>query len=230
MQKAKVELTAEERKKLTEKDLLKCVMSRWLSAADCLMEMMIMHLPSPKEAQKYRAEYLYEGPVDDEVCESMKNCNPNGPLVVYISKMIPLDSSRFAAFGRIFSGTIGSGQRIKIMGANYKHGYHHDLFVKNVSQVGVYMMGKTPEFVADVPCGNTVAIVGIDDHLLKTGTLGSIEIADSYPIKSMKYSVSPVYKVAVRCKNAADLPKLEKGLNRLSKSDPLIKIEKEETG
>jgi elongation factor 2 len=26
------------------------------------------------------------------------------------------------------------------------------------------------------------------------------------------------------------LPKLEKGLNRLSKSDPLIKIEKEETG
>jgi elongation factor 2 len=208
VQKAKVELTAEERKKLTEKDLLKCVMSRWLSAADCLMEMMIMHLPSPKEAQKYRAEYLYEGPTDDEVCESMKNCNPNGPLVVYISKMIPLDNSRFAAFGRIFSGTIGSGQRIKIMGANYKHGHHHDLFVKNVSQVGVYMMGKTPEFVADVPCGNTVAIVGIDDHLLKTGTLGSIEIADSYPIKSMKYSVSPVYKVAVRCKNAADLPKL----------------------
>ena len=48
MQKVKVELTAEERKKLTDKDLLKCVMSRWLSAADCLMEMMIMHLPSPK--------------------------------------------------------------------------------------------------------------------------------------------------------------------------------------
>lgn len=38
-----------------EKELLKAVMSRWLSAADCLMEMMILHLPSPKEAQKYRA-------------------------------------------------------------------------------------------------------------------------------------------------------------------------------
>ena len=205
-------------------------MSRWLSAADCLMEMMIMHLPSPKEAQKYRAEYLYEGPTDDAVCQSMKNCDPNGPLVVYISKMIPLDGTRFAAFGRIFSGTIGSGQKVRIMGANYKHGHHQDLFEKNVSQVGVYMMSRIPEYVADVPCGNTVAIIGIDEHLLKTGTLGSVEIADAYPIKSMKYSVSPVYKVAVRCKNPADLPKFEKGLNRLSKSDPLIKIDKEETG
>lgn len=88
------------------------------------------------------------------------------------------------------------------------------------------MMNKIPEFVQDVPCGNTVAIIGIDEHLMKTGTLGSVEIKDSYPIKSMKYSVSPVYKVAVKCKNPADLPKLEKGLKKLSKSDPLIKIEK----
>jgi len=156
----------------------------------------------------------------------MKNCDPNGPLTVYISKMIPLDSTRFAAFGRIFSGTISSGQKVRIMGANYKTGFNNDLFEKGVSQVGVYMMGRIPEYVADVPCGNTVAVIGIDEYLIKTGTLGSIEIKDAHPIKSMKYSVSPVYKVAVRCKNAADLQKLEKGLKRLSKSDPLIKIEK----
>lgn len=60
----------------------------------------------------------------------MKNCDPNGPLVVYISKMIPLDNTRFAAFGRIFSGTISSGQKIKIMGANYKYGHHHDYLKK----------------------------------------------------------------------------------------------------
>ncbi len=183
-------------------------MSKWLSAADCLMEMMIRHLPSPKEAQRYRAEYLYEGPTDDEVCQSMKNCDPTGPLVVYISKMIPLDSNRFAAFGRIFSGTLGSGQKVRIMGANYKHGFGYDVFEKSVSQVGVYMMGRIPEYVANVPCGNTVAVIGIDEQLIKTGTLGSIDIKDSYPIKSMKYSVSPVYKVAIKCKNAADLPKL----------------------
>ncbi len=94
------------------------------------------------------------------------------------------------------------------MGANYKNGYPQDMFEKSVAQVGVYLMGKIPEYVADVPCGNTVAVIGIDEQLIKTGTLGSMEIKDAYPIKSMKYSVSPVYKVAVRCKNPADLPKL----------------------
>lgn len=38
----------------------------------------------------------------------------------------------------------------------------------------------------------------------------------------MKYSVSPVVRVAVRPKNAADLPKLVEGLKKLSKSDPLV--------
>jgi elongation factor 2 len=38
----------------------------------------------------------------------------------------------------------------------------------------------------------------------------------------MKYSVSPVVRVAVEPKNAADLPKLLEGLRRLSKSDPLV--------
>jgi len=47
----------------------------------------------------------------------------------------------------------------------------------------------------------------------------------------MKFSVSPVVRVAVECKNSADLPKLVEGLKRLSKSDPLVMIiSNEETG
>jgi elongation factor 2 len=38
----------------------------------------------------------------------------------------------------------------------------------------------------------------------------------------MKYSVSPVVRVAVQPKNAADLPKLIQGMQRLAKSDPLV--------
>ena len=38
----------------------------------------------------------------------------------------------------------------------------------------------------------------------------------------MKYSVSPVFRVAVKPKNASDLQKLIEGINRLSKSDPLV--------
>ena len=53
-----VELTQEERA-FTGKQLLKTTMSRWLPAADTLLEMMVLHLPSPKAAQKYRTSYLY---------------------------------------------------------------------------------------------------------------------------------------------------------------------------
>jgi elongation factor 2 len=46
----------------------------------------------------------------------------------------------------------------------------------------------------------------------------------------MKYSVSPVVRVAVRAKFAQDLPKLVEGLKKLAKSDPLVLVSHEETG
>lgn len=117
-----VELTQEERQ-LTDKHLLKAAMSRWLPAADTLLEMMVLHLPSPRAAQKYRTSYLYEGPQEDAPAVAMRNCDPKGPLMIYISKMVPAaDKGRFYAFGRVFSGTVTSGQRVRIMGANFKVG------------------------------------------------------------------------------------------------------------
>ena len=46
----------------------------------------------------------------------------------------------------------------------------------------------------------------------------------------MKFSVSPVVRVAVEAKNPADLPKLVEGLKRLAKSDPMVQCIFEESG
>lgn len=46
----------------------------------------------------------------------------------------------------------------------------------------------------------------------------------------MKFSVSPVVRVAVECKNPSDLPKLVEGLKRLAKSDPMVQCCIEESG
>jgi len=89
-------------------------------------------------------------------------------------------------------------------------------------------MGGKVEAVPDVPCGNTCALVGIDQYLLKQGTIATAE--DAHNIRVMKFSVSPVVRVAVDVKNAADLPKLVEGLKKLSKSDPLVVCETLETG
>merc|ERR1712072_645361 len=182
--------------------------------------MMVMHLPSPAKAMKYRVGTLYTGPLDDTAAKSMANCDPTGPLIVFISKMVPTsDRGRFYAFGRVFSGTIRTGQKVRICGPNYVHGGKEDLFVKTVQRT-VVMMGKNAEPVDDVPAGNTVALVGIDQFLSKTGTL--TDSADTHPLVAMKFSVSPVVRVAVEPANASELPKLVEGLKRLSKSDPLV--------
>merc|ERR1712072_344874 len=107
-----VNLTSDE-KDLEGKPLVKTVMRKWLPAAEALMEMFVLHLPSPAKAQKYRTETLYEGPIDDACGKSMVACDPAGALMVYISKMVPTpDNSRFVAFGRVFSGTIKTGRRL----------------------------------------------------------------------------------------------------------------------
>lgn len=217
-----------EDKQLQQKKLLKCVMQKWLPADYALLEMMIVHMPSPKHAQKYRVENLYTGPLDDPTATAIRNCDPNGPLVMYVSKMVPTpDKGRFYAFGRVFAGTIQSGQKVRILGANFEVGKKDDLYIKNIQRL-VMMMGRRTEPVESVPVGNTCAIVGIDQFLVKSGTLTSEE--DSHPICTMKFSVSPVVRVAVEPKNPADLPKLVEGLKRLSKSDPLVQCTIEESG
>jgi len=223
----KIELRGEDRD-LVGKPLLKVVMQRFLPAAEALLEMIIVHLPSPVRAQKYRVETLYEGPLDDECAEAIRTCNPNGPLMMYVSKMVPTsDKGRFYAFGRVFSGTVRTGQKVRIMGPNYVPGKKDDLFVKNIQRT-VLMMGRYVEPIEDCPCGNTVALVGIDQYLLKSGTISDNEGAHN--LRVMKFSVSPVVRVAVEPKNPSELPKLVEGLKRLSKSDPCVKCYIEESG
>jgi elongation factor 2 len=81
--------------------------------------MIIYHLPSPAFAQKYRADTLYEGPLDDVYAQAIRACDPEGPLMMYVSKMIPTsDKGRFLAFGRVFSGTVATGKKVRRAGAS----------------------------------------------------------------------------------------------------------------
>lgn len=219
LEKLNIKLTPEDREK-EGKQLLKVVMRTFLPAADALMEMMILHLPSPVTAQKYRAETLYEGPPDDEACIGIRDCDPKAPLMLYVSKMVPTsDKGRFYAFGRVFAGTVRSGLKVRIQGPNYTPGKKDDLFIKAIQRT-VLMMGGKVDPIDDVPAGNILGLVGIDQFLLKSGTLTTSDTAHN--LKVMKFSVSPVVQRSVEVKNAQDLPKLVEGLKRLSKSDPCV--------
>jgi len=217
-----------EEKELEGKPLMKCVMRNWLPAGDAMFQMIVIHLPSPVTAQKYRAELLYEGPHDDVVCMGIKNCDPEAPLMMYVSKMVPTsDKGRFYAFGRVFSGKVATGQKARIMGPNFVPGSKSDLYEKSIQRT-ILMMGGRVEAIEDVPAGNICGLVGVDQFLVKTGTITTCK--EAHNMKQMKFSVSPVVRVAVEPKNPADLPKLVEGLKRLAKSDPMVQCMIEESG
>jgi len=223
----KIKLSADDREK-DGKQLLKVVMRTWLPAGETMFYMITVHLPSPVTAQKYRAEMLYEGPQDDDSFKGIKNCDSQGPLMMYVSKMVPTsDKGRFYAFGRVFSGCVGTGQKVRIMGPNYVFGTKTDLYEKAIQRT-ILMMGRFVEHIEDVPAGNICGLVGVDQFLVKTGTICTLK--DAHNMKVMKFSVSPVVRVAVEPKNPADLPKLVEGLKRLAKSDPMVQCIIEESG
>merc|ERR1712135_227641 len=210
------------------KPLMKVVMRTWLPAGEAMFLMITIHLPSPVTAQKYRTEMLYEGPNDDIAANAMRSCDPEGPLMMYISKMVPTsDKGRFYAFGRVFSGVCETGQKVRIMGPNFVFGKKEDLNVKSIQRT-ILMMGRTVEPIPSVPCGNICGLVGVDAYLVKTGTITTYEAAHN--MRVMKFSVSPVVRVAVEPKDPQHLPKLVEGLKRLAKSDPMVLCFTEESG
>merc|ERR1719499_1945624 len=148
--------------------------------------------------------------------------------MMYVSKMVPTsDKGRFYAFGRVFSGTCETGQKVRIMGPNFVFGKKEDLNVKSIQRT-ILMMGRSVEPIASVPCGNICGLVGVDQYLVKTGTISNLK--EAHNMKVMKFSVSPVVRVAVEPKNPADLPKLVEGLKRLAKSDPMVQCIIDESG
>ncbi|KAL3118146.1 hypothetical protein niasHT_001920 [Heterodera trifolii] len=227
VEKLNIKLTLEE-KEQEGKPLLKTMMRKWLPAGDTMLQMIVMHLPSPVTAQRYRTEMLYEGPQDDEAAVAMKNCDPNGPLMMYISKMVPTsDKGRFYAFGRVFAGRVATGMKARIQGPNYVLGKKEDLYEKTIQRT-ILMMGRYIEPIEDIPAGNIAGLVGVDQYLVKGGTITTYK--DAHNMRVMKFSVSPVVRVAVEPKNAGDLPKLVEGLKRLAKSDPMVQCIFEESG
>ncbi len=61
----------------------------------------------------------------------------------------------------MFAGKVATGMKVRIMGPTYVPGGKKDLYTKSVQRTVIWV-GRRQESVEDVPCGNTVAMVGLD--------------------------------------------------------------------
>jgi len=186
-----------------------------------LLDMIIQFVPNPIEAQKYRIPRIWRGDINSEVGRALLNCDPDGPLVVFINNVNIDPHAGLVATGRVFSGTVTSGREVYLIQSG---------ITERILQVSIYM-GPYRELAEEIPAGNMVALLGIN-HGRAGETLVDPAFKDNMaPFERLRYVSEPVVTIAVEPKNSKDLPKLIEALKKLHIEDPnlVVKIN-EETG
>ncbi|MBU0530597.1 MAG: elongation factor EF-2 [Candidatus Aenigmatarchaeota archaeon] len=184
-----------------------------------LLDMVITHLPNPLVAQNYRIHHLWPGDIASETGKSMIECNPDGPLVGVVTKIYPDPHAGYVATVRIFSGKIGKGQNVHLIGKDK---------MEKVQQVSVYK-GAQRLSMDEVYAGNIVGIVGLKNAFSGETICDPSNIIEAF--ESITHIFEPVVTRAIEPKQPQQLSKLIEFLKRVSREDPTLQVKiNEETG
>ncbi len=186
---------------------------------EVVFDMIIKHLPTPPEAQKYRIKKIWTGDIDSDEGKSMVEFNQNAPVIGVITNVTTDPHAGNVVTARLFAGTLKEGQELKIVNTNKK---------VRVQQVSVFA-GPKRISMQEIPCGNIVGITGLSDVTSGyTFCDPSINVA---PFEEIKHVFEPVVTKAIEAKNVKDLPKLIDVLRQRANEDPTIKVQiSEDTG
>ena len=165
------------------------------------------------------------------------------------------DREVFVALGRVFSGTMtrnsnlyainhrhepldpallaltgsGSGEGDLVLDGDVPECYKSTVTRIPAHSFGLYLcLGPSVTPVDEVSAGNIVAIVGIDQIVLKTATICTTWAAA--PLKPMVFQAKPMVRVAVEPKSHTHLSRLEQGLAMLYQYDPAVEINLDASG
>jgi elongation factor 2 len=206
-------------KAYTEGDISKLVENFPLHVA--ILDMAVEHLPNPLIAQKYRIPRIWKGELDSPLAKAMLDCSSDGPFLVAVNNVVVDPHAGLVATGRIFSGTVRTGQEVYLASAKTN---------ARILQVGIFM-GQNREVAEEIPAGNIVALLGLDqaragetitDPSFKEQTVG---------FERLKYVSEPVVTIAVEPKNSRELPRFIDALRKMSIEDPNLQLKiNEETG
>lgn len=213
--------------------LLNMVCHEFFGPATGFVDMIVQHIPSPVEGSQRTLDRYYTGPLDTKVAAAMAACDPDGPLVVHVTKLFTsTDATKFHAFGRVMSGTARPGQPVRVLGEGYTPEDEEDMATATISDTWI---AETCYSIptSGVPAGNFVLLGGVDNSIVKTATIVPLRLEDdeeAYIFKPIRHMTESVFKVAVEPVNPSELPKMLDGLRKINKSYPLISTKVEESG
>lgn len=216
---------------LDVKFVLKLVLDQFFGPPTGFVDMVSQHIKSPTESAAKKVEHIYTGPMDSDLVKAMKACDPHGPLMIQITKLYnSADGEKFDAFGRVMSGTVRAGQRVRVLGEGYTIDDDEDMTVQTVESVSVFESRYRID-TQSVVAGNWVLLGGVDQSITKTATITSTDISEElYIFRPLRFMTSAVMKIAIEPVNPSELPKMLEGLRNVNKSYPILITRVEESG
>ncbi|MEL9909076.1 MAG: elongation factor EF-2 [Desulfurococcus sp.] len=188
---------------------------------EAILDMVVKHVPNPREAQRYRIPKIWHGDPNHEIVKYLMEADPNGPLVMLINDIRVDPHAGLVATGRIYSGTLRPGEELWLVNARVP---------QRVLQVSLYM-GPYRELADEITAGNIAAALGLEKA--RSGeTVVSMKYKDTMtPFEKLKMITESVVTVAIEPKNPQQTTKLIDALYKLHLEDPslIVKIN-EETG
>jgi len=192
----------------------------YLPIHKAILEMVVDHLPNPLEAQKYRIQKIWDGDINSEIGKAMINCDPNGPLIICLSK-VQADKHGLVATGRIFSGNCSKKKKVFLLREN-----NYD----TIQRIAIFM-GQRREQVDEIPVGNIVAIEGLKKVMSGESIIEPAYLDKMIAFENVKYVTTPVVTVSIEPEYLRELDRMKELIENLLIEDPNLKFEiNEENG
>jgi U5 small nuclear ribonucleoprotein component len=98
------------------RSLIKLVMSKVFGDPTCIVDSLVQHIPSTLQATAQKVQNTYTSNLSD----IPQTCSQQSAFCCHISKLYHDEELKgFYALGRIYSGSVKPGDKVKVLGENY---------------------------------------------------------------------------------------------------------------
>jgi elongation factor 2 len=179
---------------------------------EALLEMIVKHLPNPQEAQKYKIPRIWKGDLDSVEGRALLDVDPNGPLLGMITKIfVDPKSKRPTLIGRIFSGTIKSGQEISLVNMRQN---------AKVKRLGVQEITDILD-MDEVPAGNLFSVFGF---MCPSGESFVAPGSNMKGFEAIEYVAEPVVSRSIKPIDPQEVAKLGEVVSKWIMADPTARF------
>ncbi|MFX1332758.1 MAG: GTP-binding protein, partial [Promethearchaeota archaeon] len=179
---------------------------------DALLEMIVHHLPNPKEAQAYKIPRIWKGDLDSTEGKALLECDRKGPLLGMITKIfVDPKSKRPTLIGRVFSGTVKSGQSIRLVNMRKS---------VTVKRLGVQEITDILP-MEEVPAGNLFSVFGF---MCPSGESFVAVDSEMHGFEAIEYVSEPVVSRSIKPVDPQDIAKLGEVVSKWIMADPTARF------